>query len=95
MTITNTGKREGDEVAQLYIGQLVCHEGARPQQELRGFKHVKLQPGRKADVSFPLTGDVLGYVDHKGNPKVDAGKYEICIAPSAHKGTPVEFEFLP
>ena len=95
VTLTNTGKREGDEVVQLYIGQLACQEGARPKQELRGFKHVKLQPGEKADVSFPLTGEVLGYLDRKGKPKVDAGEYEIWIAPSAHKGTPVKFEFAP
>src|SRR4029079_11580830 len=37
ITITNTGKRTGDEVAQLYIRQLACPEGARPAQELRGF----------------------------------------------------------
>jgi beta-glucosidase len=95
VTLANTGKRAGDEVVQLYIGQLVCHEGARPRQELRGFKHVKLQPGEKADVRFPLTSEVLGYIDHKGNPRVDAGEYEIWIAPSAHKGTPARFNFAP
>ena len=93
VTITNTGKREGDEVAQMYIRQMVCHEGARPNQELRGFKHVKLQPGEKADVSFPLTGEVLGYIDRKGKPRVDAGEYEIWIAPSAHNGKSVKFDF--
>ncbi|MEI6072345.1 MAG: glycoside hydrolase family 3 N-terminal domain-containing protein [Verrucomicrobiae bacterium] len=95
VTITNTGKREGIEVPQLYIRQLVCHEGARPKQELRGFKRVKLQPGEKADLSFPLTGDVLGYIDRKGNPRVDAGDYEIWIAPSAHAGTPAAFNLTP
>ena len=93
VTLTNTGKRAGDEVVQLYIGQLVCHDGARPKQELRGFKRVTLQPGGKAEVSFPLTGEVLGYVDRKGQPQVDAGTYDITIAPSAHKGTPLKFEF--
>jgi len=94
VTISNTGKREGDEVPQLYIGQLVCHAGARPRQELRGFKHVKLQPGEKAAVSFPLTGEVLGYIDCAGNTRVDAGEYNIWIAPSAHQGTPMKFEFV-
>ena len=92
--IANTGKREGDEVPQLYIGQLVCHDGARPRQELRGFKHVKLKPGEKADVCFPLTGEVLGYIDRKGNARIDAGEYNIWIAPNAHRGTPVIFEFV-
>ena len=95
VTITNTGKREGVEVAQMYIRQLVCHEGARPGQELRGFKHVKLQPGEKADVSFPLTGEVLGYTDRNGKSKADAGEYEIWIAPSAHNGTSAVFDFAP
>jgi beta-glucosidase len=95
VTITNTGKREGTEVAQLYIGQLVCHEGARPRQELRGFKRVTLDPGGKADVSFALTGEILGYVDRKGQPRVDAGEYEVTIAPSAHKGIPLKFDFAP
>ena len=95
VTITNTGKREGIEVPQLYIRQLVCHEGARPKQELRGFKRVSLQPGEKAEVGFPLTGEVLGYIDRNGKSRVDAGDYEIGIAPSAHNGTPVKFEFVP
>jgi len=95
VTITNTGKREGVEVPQLYISQLVCHEGARPKQELRGFKRIKLQPGEKAEVSFPLTGEVLGYIDRQGKSRVDAGEYEIGIAPSAHNGKPMIFEFAP
>ena len=95
VTITNTGKREGVEVAQLYIHQLVCHEGARPRQELRGFKRVKLQPGEKTDVAFPLTGEVLGYTDRQGKAQADAGEYELWIAPSAHRGSAVKFEFAP
>jgi len=91
VTITNTGKREGVEVPQLYIRQLVCHEGARPKQELRGFKRIKLQPGGKAEVSFPLTGEVLGYIDRKGEHRVDSGDYEIWIAPSAHNGKPLVY----
>lgn len=95
VTITNTGAREGEEVPQMYIRQLVCHEGARPKQELRGFKRVKLQPAQKTAVSFPLTGEALGYIDRQGKPRADAGEYEIWIAPSAQQGTPVKFGFVP
>ena len=91
VTITNTGNREGEEVPQMYIRQLVCHEAARPSQELRGFKRVKLQPGEKAEVRFPLTGEVLGYIDRKGEHRVDPGDYEIWIAPSAHNGKPIVY----
>lgn len=95
VTLTNIGKREAIETPQLYIRQLACHEGARPSQELRGFKRVKLEPGGKAEVAFPLTGDVLGYVDRRGKRRADAGEYGVWIAPAAHQGTPVKFEFAP
>lgn len=90
-TITNTGKCAGTEVAQLYIRQLVCHEGARPAQELRGFKRILLQPGEKADVRFPLTNKVLGYVDRTGKARLDNSEYDIWIAPSAHQGKATRF----
>ena len=91
VTISNTGAREGVEVAQLYIRQMVCHEGARPEQELRGFKRLTLKPGEKADVSFPLTGDVLGFTTRDGKWQVDEGEYQVWIAPHAQDGTPVSY----
>ena len=49
ITITNTGSRQGHEVVQLYIRQLACSHAARPEQELRGFKRVGLEPGERTD----------------------------------------------
>jgi beta-glucosidase len=90
-TVTNTGTREGVEVVQLYIRQLVCHVGARPKQELRGFKRVALKPGEKAAVRFPLTDDVLGFTALDGKWQVDAGEYQVWVAPQAHSGTPISY----
>jgi len=90
-TVTNVGTRAGEELAQLYIGQCYCHEGVRPLQELRGFKRVALKPGEKATVRFPLTDEVLGYFDRKGQFKVDAGVFQVWIAPHAHTGTPATY----
>ena len=95
VTVVNTGKREGDEVVQLYIHQLVCHEGVRPGQELRGFRHIKLQSGEKIEVSFPLTCEVFGYLDRKGQPRTDAGEYEVWASTGSHQGVPVRVEFTP
>ena len=47
MTVTNTGKRAGDEVAQLYVRDLVGSV-TRPVKELKGFQKVELQPGSRA-----------------------------------------------
>lgn len=43
-TLTNTGDREGAEVAQLYVSDPVCSV-MRPVKELKGFKKVFLKPG--------------------------------------------------
>ncbi len=91
-TITNTGQRQGEEVAQLYIRQMACAEGARPYQELRGFQRLTLKPGQSQEVSFALTDDVLGYVGRDGQWKVDAGDYGIWISPQAGEGDPVNYK---
>ena len=93
VTITNTGKREGHEVAQLYIRQLACSHAVRPEQELRGFERIGLKPGEQAEVSFPLTGEVLGYWSRDGKWCADTGDYHIWIAPQAQLGVPATFTF--
>lgn len=51
VTITNTGKVAGHEVAQLYLGV-----SSAPQRQLRGFERVGvLQPGESREVEFGLT----------------------------------------
>ncbi|PTX95382.1 beta-glucosidase [Spartobacteria bacterium LR76] len=89
--VTNTGDREGTEVAQLYVRQFFCPEGARPYQELRGFQRIKLRPGEKKEVVFDITDEVLGYVGRDGKWRVDAGKYSLWIAPQANSGDPVSY----
>ena len=46
--VTNTGTRVGEEVVQLYIRDTACSEGARPQQELRGFQTDNTATARKS-----------------------------------------------
>src|SRR5207244_11481008 len=54
VTVTNTGAREGAEVAQLYV-----HDGVgtvtRPVRALAGFRRVSLKPGESRTVKFALT----------------------------------------
>jgi len=52
-TLTNTGKRSGAEVAQLYL-QFPAAAGEPPLQ-LKGFKKVALAAGAKATVTIPMT----------------------------------------
>jgi beta-glucosidase len=62
LSVANSGKREGDEVVQLYIHNNDPKEKL-PQKKLVGFKRVTLKPGGKTKVVFSLavTGESLGY----------------------------------
>jgi beta-glucosidase len=58
--LKNTGRRAGDEVAQLYIHQRYG-TSARPIRELKGFQRVSLKPGETRTLHFTLTPDDLRY----------------------------------
>lgn len=60
--VTNTGKRAGDEVVQLYV-QHAGSKVPRPLIELRGYSRVALQPGETRTVELPLRADDLAYWD--------------------------------
>ncbi|MEV6305922.1 glycoside hydrolase family 3 C-terminal domain-containing protein [Actinoplanes sp. NPDC051861] len=53
LTVTNTGKRAGDEVVQLYTHQRTSRD-ATPTKQLRGFQKVALKPGQSKTVTFRL-----------------------------------------
>lgn len=59
-TVTNTGSRAGDEVAQLYIHQR-SGRASRPVRELKGFQRVTLQPGESRRLRFEVTAAELRY----------------------------------
>ncbi len=60
--VTNTGKREGDEVVQLYVRHLGSTV-SRPRKELKGFQRITLKPGEAKTVIMPLRADALRYWD--------------------------------
>jgi beta-glucosidase len=63
LDVTNTGKRQGVEVVQVYLG--IPSTGALPQppKRLAGFTKIPLQPGQKRRVSIPVEGRVLASWD--------------------------------
>ena len=84
-SVTNSGTRSGEAVAQLYIRDVACSEGARPAQELRGWQRLTLAPAETRIVEFPLDDTVLGFIDRSGRHRVEAGEFRVWIAP--HAGT--------
>jgi len=76
-TVTNTGRREGDEVAQLYLS-FPKVPGA-PLHALRGFRRIHLLPGESRNVRFELRSRDLSMVTEQGQIIVAAGTYTVSI----------------
>ena len=75
MTVKNTGKRTGAEVAQLYVSEQ-APQIDRPVRELKGFQKVVLAPGETKTVTFALPFRAFAYCDVPGKQwKADAGQY--------------------
>ncbi|MES1217200.1 MAG: glycoside hydrolase family 3 C-terminal domain-containing protein [Bacteroidota bacterium] len=79
--ITNTGKMDGEEVAELYVS----HPGQKiktPVRALKGFKRLSLKAGESKIVSFELTPLDLSVIDEDGIPKNIAGNIMISVGGS-------------
>jgi len=80
--VTNTGKRKGDEVVQLYLKDKVSSVTTYVMQ-LRGFERVTLQPGEKKTLSFILHPDDLAILDRNMNWTVEPGEFEVLVGASS------------
>ena len=80
--LTNTGKRAGEEVVQLYIRDQFASR-ARPVKELKGFKRIYLEPGESKVVRFRLFSDQLALIDVDGNLTVEPGEFTVMIGSSS------------
>jgi beta-glucosidase len=76
-TVTNTGQRAGDEVAQLYL-TFPDVPGA-PLKALRGFERVHLEPGASQTVRFELKARDMSMVTEAGEPIVPEGRYTVTV----------------
>ncbi len=77
-TVSNTGKRAGDEVVQLYIRDKVSSV-TRPVKELRGFKRVSLKAGEAKTVSFKLDQEDFRFWDKNMKRVVEPGDFDIMV----------------
>ena len=80
--VKNTGKREGTEVVQLYIRDLVS-SATRPIKDLKGFRKVRLQPGETTTVTLDITPDALAFFDVNMKYVVEPGDFAIMIGNSS------------
>jgi beta-glucosidase len=89
--VENTGKREGTEVVQLYIHDLVAPT-SRPIRELKGFQRVSLGPGEHKTVDFTVKANDLGSYDPELHWIVPSGTYDVWVAPDSASGVASTFQ---
>jgi beta-glucosidase len=75
--VKNTGKRDGDEVAELYIS--FPKLPGTPLHALRGFSRVHLKAGEQGHVKLTLSPRDLSYVNEAGDRLVSTGDYLITV----------------
>lgn len=82
VTVTNTGKRDGAEVVQLYIRDL-AGSITRPVKELKGFEKIFLKAGESQTVSFKITPDLLRFYDYYLHYVAEPGDFNVMIGGSS------------
>lgn len=76
--LTNTGKYEGEEVVQLYIGDPAASI-SRPMKELKGFQKISLKPGESREVSFTITTEALRFYNSALEHVWEPGQFNIYV----------------
>ena len=92
-TLSNTGSREGTEVVQVYVRDLVGSI-TRPVKELKHFQRVTLAAGesRTLEVSIPVSE--LAFYGLDGHYSVEPGDFQLWVAGDSASGTPLAFKVL-
>lgn len=81
-TVTNTGQRDGDEVAQLYLHQRVAST-VQPVRQLRQFARVHIKKGETLPVSFILNKDDFSIVNTDMKRVVEPSVFDIMVGASS------------
>ena len=80
--VSNTGKRDGEEVIQVYLSRPADVDG--PTKTLRAFLRVSLRAGENKQVTIKLTADDLQWFDTKSNTmRCVPGEYKLLYGGSS------------
>lgn len=91
--VTNTGTREGKEVVQLYIRDMVGSV-TRPVKELKGFQKISLQPGESKTVSFTISVNDLKFYNSDLKFVAEPGDFKVMIGGNSKEVTEAPFRLL-
>lgn len=89
--VSNTGKRAGEEVVQLYVRDDVASI-TRPVKQLRGFQRVSLAPGESKTVTFDLGFEDLAMYDDRMQRVVEPGTFTVFVGGGSDRTREAAFE---
>ena len=91
--VTNTGNRDGAEVVQLYIRDVVSSV-TRPVKELKDFSKIMLKAGEKKTATFTITNDKLQFYNLQMKRVVESGAFDVMVGASSEDNQKVTFEVV-
>jgi beta-glucosidase len=77
--VTNTGKMDGEEVAQLYLSHIGNNIVKAPIKALKGFQRINLKAGESKILSFELTNEQISLVNDSGKTYLPKGMMTISV----------------
>jgi len=92
--VTNTGDREGDEVAQLYVRQDVSSVET-PERALKGFSRIHLKPDETKSVSFRIPQKQLAVWNAEGKWVVEPGNFTVWVGGASDASLKGQFLLHP
>ena len=80
--LTNTGKRDGEEVAQLYLTPETASV-VQPVKQLKHFKRVAIKKGETVRVTFELLPEDFKIIGSSFQPAIEPGPFHVFVGPSS------------
>lgn len=93
VTVTNSGKRDGATVVQMYLNDPVASI-SRPVQELRGFRRIMLKAGESQTVRFTIDADALKFWNQQMQHVAEPGKFNVMIGLDSVRTQDAQFDYL-
>ena len=91
--VTNVGEREAEEVVQLYVRDPAASV-TRPVRELKGFRRVRLAPGKRVTVTFELHASDLAFYGRDMRLQTEPGHFHAWIGGSSDATLKTEFQLI-
>lgn len=91
LTITNAGKRAGEETVQLYIRDLVG-SSTRPVKQLKAYQKINLQPGESKTITFFVDESMLSFFNYDLQYGAETGEFDVMVGPNSSNVQSIRFE---